>query len=134
MEVGSLQLCEDLLLLMRRIKTSLFDLAEQHQLTPVQLGALYAIVQGETTMSDVAHRLHCDASNVTGIVDRLMAQNLVMRHEGEQDRRTKELRLTVKGQRVMDSVITQLPTLIGCDTLTAVERKALHDAITKLCA
>ena len=40
-------------------------------------------------MHEIATRLACDNSNVTGIVDRLEARGLVTRRPGEQDRRVK---------------------------------------------
>src|SRR5205823_12846166 len=42
-------------------------------------------------MSALAERLICDASNVTGIVDRLEARGLVERRSAEGDRRVKAL-------------------------------------------
>src|ERR671928_2004208 len=48
-------------------------------------------------MSALAERLFCDASNVTGIVDRLEARGLVERRSSEGDRRVKALTLTEAG-------------------------------------
>src|ERR1700733_1896639 len=93
MEITPEQVCQDLLGLIGRIKTSLARLSEKYDLTIMQVHALYAISQGDTTMGRVADTLHCDASNVTGIVDRLVASKLITRHEGEHDRRTKTLHL-----------------------------------------
>src|SRR5256886_12246873 len=45
-------------------------------------------------MSSLAERLFCDASNVTGIADRLEARGLVERRSAEGDRRVKALTLT----------------------------------------
>ena len=45
-------------------------------------------------MSALAERLFCDASNVTGLVDRLEARGLVERRSAEGDRRVKALTLT----------------------------------------
>jgi len=68
----------------------------------MQIHALYAIKHGDVTMGRVAETLHCDASNVTGIVDRLVAGQFITRQEGELDRRTKTLQLTAKGHRAID--------------------------------
>lgn len=108
--------------------------AEEHSLTIAQVGTLYAILSGETTMGRVAGALHCDASNVTGIVDRLVAQKLVVRHESERDRRTKTLRLTLEGKKITDAIIAKLPETIGCAKLSQTERATLHVAIGKLTA
>lgn len=134
MEITSAQICEDLLELIKHTKGHLFELAEKSHLTPIQLFALYAIKHGESTMGQVAYALHCDASNVTGIVDRLVANGLVMRHESQQDRRTKTLELTDKGRRTVNAIINKMPGYLCCDKLSRDERTALHRAISKLVA
>ena len=50
-------------------------------------------------MHEIATRLACDNSNVTGIVDRLEARGLVTRRPGEQDRRVKYVVPTPLGMR-----------------------------------
>lgn len=132
MEITSKQVCEDLLALLRRLKANLAALAEIHSLTPPQLYALYAIQQGETTMGRVASTLQCDASNVTGIVDRLVAQQLITRQEHERDRRAKTLQLTVKGQQIIEDIDVKLPAQLGCVKLNAAERETLHNIICKV--
>ncbi|MEK7153293.1 MAG: MarR family transcriptional regulator [Patescibacteria group bacterium] len=132
MEINSGQMCEDLMALLGRFKAAMHEIAEEHHLTPIQIGALYAILHGETTMGRVASTLHCDASNVTGIIDRLVAQQLVMRQESERDRRAKLLQLTPKGQQMMDEIIARLPEVVGCTKLNSTERETMHAIITKL--
>jgi DNA-binding MarR family transcriptional regulator len=77
-------------------------------------------------MGQVAHVMHCDASNVTGIVDRLVVQELVSRHESARDRRTKTLRLTEKGTQVIVNIQQELPSAIGWDRLTNDECALIH--------
>jgi DNA-binding MarR family transcriptional regulator len=50
-------------------------------------------------MSALAEAMHCDNSNITGIVDRLEAAGLAERRPGERDRRVKTVVLTPKGER-----------------------------------
>ena len=59
-------------------------------------------------MSALACGLSCDASNVTGIVDRLEARGLVERRSDDRDRRVKKLALTEDGIRVRRQVLTRL--------------------------
>jgi DNA-binding MarR family transcriptional regulator len=74
-------------------------------LHPVQALALRFLEPGEPRpMSALAGMLHCDASNVTNIVDRLEAAGLVVRQASEQDRRVKTLLLTPLGVDVRDRV------------------------------
>ena len=102
-------------------------------MTPMQLYALYAMQeQAATTMGQVAAILHCDASNVTGIVDRLVAQGLVVRQEDEHDRRTRTLHLTQQGMAVVHVISVKLPKQLGCDQLSVDERVTLHNILSKL--
>jgi DNA-binding MarR family transcriptional regulator len=50
-------------------------------------------------MSALAEAMHCDNSNITGIVDRLEAAGLAERRPGERDRRVKAVILTPKGEK-----------------------------------
>lgn len=132
METSSEQVCEDLLALLKRLKLVLATMAEVHDLTAPQLHALSAIFKGESTMGRLAESLHCDASNITGIIDRLVAQKLVTRTESPTDRRAKVLQLTDKGEAVLAQVLTKLPTELGCQKFNPVEREQLHMLIRKL--
>jgi len=132
MNITSEQVCQDLLGLIGRIKTSLASLSEKYDLTIMQVHALYAISQGGSTMGQVADTLHCDASNVTGIVDRLVAGHLITRQEGAHDRRTKTLQLTAKGRAAVEDIYSQLPAQLGCSRLSEAERSAFHEVAAKL--
>jgi len=55
-------------------------------------------------MSALAVALHCDNSNVTGIVDRMEAAGLVERRAFEGDRRVKAVALTPLGEMVREQV------------------------------
>jgi DNA-binding MarR family transcriptional regulator len=132
MNITSEQVCQDLLGLIGRMKASMVVLAEKYDLTIMQVHALYAISQGDVTMGKVAGTLHCDASNVTGIVDRLVAIKFITRQEGAQDRRTKTLQLTDKGRAAIDDIYSHLPAQLGCARLSDTEREQLHGIVGKL--
>jgi DNA-binding MarR family transcriptional regulator len=55
-------------------------------------------------MSSLAAALHCDNSNVTGIVDRMEASGLVERRASARDRRVKAVALTPLGESVREQV------------------------------
>lgn len=133
MNNSSVQLCDDLLLFMGRIKHGLIELAEERDLTMVQLFALFTINrQGHLAMGQVAEVLHCDASNVTGIVDRLVGHGLVLRKESEYDRRTKTLHLTAKGKEVVEDLMKAVPEKVGCDKLSSEERRTFRTITQKI--
>jgi DNA-binding MarR family transcriptional regulator len=48
-------------------------------------------------MNELARHLSCDASNVTGLADRLEKRGLIARQPAEQDRRVRALTLTPAG-------------------------------------
>lgn len=131
MQVTDKQICEDLFAFLGRLKTSMAELSEAHSLTPIQLHTLYAIIHGADTTGHIASKLHCDASNITGVIDRLVSQGLVTRQESPLDRRSKTLTLTAKGLSIVQEALDNLPRSLGCDQFTPTERSNLHRIIKK---
>jgi DNA-binding MarR family transcriptional regulator len=76
-------------------------------LRPATFGALRLLEQPRT-MSQLADLLHCDNSNVTGIVDNLEEKDLAIRYPSEVDRRIKVVELTVKGETLMRRIRREL--------------------------
>jgi MarR family transcriptional regulator, organic hydroperoxide resistance regulator len=117
--------------LMQANKPRFMALAQELGLAPMQLHALRLIEPGvEVPMSSLAGKLFCDASNVTGIVDRLEARGLIERRPAEHDRRVKLLVLTGEGDRVRsiaESQMTQPPPEIAA--LPLEHKRALRDAL-----
>jgi DNA-binding MarR family transcriptional regulator len=117
--------------LMQANKPRFMALAQELGLAPMQLHALRLIEPGvEVPMSSLAGKLFCDASNVTGIVDRLEARGLIERRPAEHDRRVKLLVLTDAGNRMRslaERQMTQPPPEIAA--LPLEHRRALRDAL-----
>jgi DNA-binding MarR family transcriptional regulator len=130
--ISTTDLCFDMMSLLKRFKAITAEIAEKHGLTPIQLGTLHAIDDGYKTMGKVAQTMHCDASNVTGIIDRLTSLNFVIRQDDPRDRRVKSLQLTTQGHAVLEEIIAVMPTRLGCDRLNSSERLSLHQLIVKL--
>ena len=81
----------------------------EYDLSPVQCHVLHLIEPGRPLpMSRLAGTLSCDASNVTGLVDRLESRGLVRRQPSPQDRRVKVLQLTPTGARVRTQMLRQM--------------------------
>jgi DNA-binding MarR family transcriptional regulator len=74
-------------------------IAQESGLRPATLGAL-RVLDEPRTMSEIADYLHCDNSNVTGIVDGLEARGLAERTPSPDDRRVKLIALTTEGRRL----------------------------------
>ena len=78
-------------------------------LSPAQCHVLHLIEPGRPLpMRKLAETLSCDASNVTGLVDRLEEHGLVERRPSAEDRRVKELRLTPAGERLRASLLRRM--------------------------
>ena len=77
--------------------------AAVHGLSSSQAKALKA-VREPVAMRTLAVRLGCDASNVTGIVDRLEALGLAHREAAAADRRVKIVGITEQGRAVLDRI------------------------------
>jgi DNA-binding MarR family transcriptional regulator len=87
-----------------RIKHEWGFIAERNDLSLVQLHAIGLLMHGPVPMVQLSTLLSCDASYVTGIVDRLEQQGLVDRQENPHDRRVKLIVLTKKGIQLRDKV------------------------------
>jgi MarR family transcriptional regulator, organic hydroperoxide resistance regulator len=83
-------------------------------------------------MSALAERLFCDASNVTGLVDRLESRGLVERQAAAGDRRVKALTITADGIQLRDramQVMSQPPAAIAA--LSDSDQRALRDILAR---
>jgi DNA-binding MarR family transcriptional regulator len=105
----------------------------EFDLTPAQ-GHVLRILEPQRPlpMNDLAGALHCDASNVTGLVDRLEHRGLVERRPGERDRRVKELLLTREGVLLRARVLERMgepPEAIA--RLSAADQRTLRDILRR---
>jgi DNA-binding MarR family transcriptional regulator len=107
--------------------------AAEHGLTPSQCHALRVLEPGRSVpMGSLARCLGCDASNITGIVDRLEARGLIRRRPAARDRRVKELALTAAGIELRARILQRLsqpPAAIA--QLTVDEHRALCAILRK---
>src|SRR5216117_800518 len=89
-------------------RANLPPLAAELQLSPAQCHVLHLIEPGRPLpMGQLAETLACDASNVTGLVDRLESRGLLRRRPSAQDRRVKVLQLTPAGSRLRAQMLRQ---------------------------
>jgi DNA-binding MarR family transcriptional regulator len=77
--------------------SNLGAVAAEHGLTPAQARAVITLAE-PAPMRELAARLSCDKSNVTGIVDELEKHGLVARQPDPHDRRVKQLVFTDAGR------------------------------------
>ncbi|WP_371659685.1 MarR family winged helix-turn-helix transcriptional regulator [Streptomyces sp. NBC_00280] len=80
------------------------EAATQHSLTGAQARLLSLLSLEPLPMRQLARKLRCEPSNVTGIVDRLESRDLVERRPDPSDRRVKLAACTDEGLRVARSL------------------------------
>src|SRR5438445_12588329 len=106
------QACEAWQLLVKFFFTERADLptlASEFELSPAQCHVLHLIEPDRPIpMGRLAEALACDASNVTGLIDRLESRRLVRRRPSADDRRVKALELTPAGGRLRSPVLAPI--------------------------
>src|SRR5438034_8422638 len=89
-------------------RAGLPGVASEFELSPAQCHVLHLIEPDRPIpMGELAEALACDASNVTGLVDRLESRGLVRRRPSAEDRRVKVLELTPAGSRLRAQMLRQ---------------------------
>jgi DNA-binding MarR family transcriptional regulator len=85
------------------------QIAAEFRLSPPQVHALRLLEPEQPLpMGRLACALGCDASNVTGIVDRLEQRGLIERRPSDRDRRVKVLVVTPQGAKVRKALMIRL--------------------------
>ena len=76
------------------------ELARRAELTGPQLTVLKVLESvGDLSLSELSERIRAQNSTVTGIIDRMEREGLVVRARSTEDRRVVHIRLTEKGAR-----------------------------------
>jgi DNA-binding MarR family transcriptional regulator len=111
-------------------------IASELALHPAQAGALAQMEPDRPVpMNELATLLHCDNSNVTGIIDRLEAHGLVERRPYEQDRRVKHVVLTPLGVELRERVrehMAEAPAALK--RLSIEDQRSLRDLLQRALA
>jgi DNA-binding MarR family transcriptional regulator len=113
-------------------KHVLMDIGEKYDLTVMQFYALCVLENDKSIpMNSLSKLLFCDASNVTGIVDRLFQRKLIKREENPNDRRVKMITLTPEGNEVCKQIFADIPKVTpdGITALPAKKQQQLLDLL-----
>ncbi|KOG09838.1 MULTISPECIES: MarR family winged helix-turn-helix transcriptional regulator [Streptomyces] len=109
--------------------------AASENLTASQGKALTVLRRGPAAMRALAETMTCDASNMTGIIDRLEKRALVRREPDASDRRVKNVILTAEGERVTDAIRAKMRTTqAGLDGLDDEDRASLYTLLERVFA
>ena len=121
--------------LLMRQRTRLPQVAAEFELSEPQCHVLRLMEPGAgVPMRRLVEQLGCDASNITGIIDRLEARGLVERKACPHDRRVRMARLTPRGAEMRARIVARMaepPKPIAAlpaddlATLCAILRRAL---------
>ena len=105
--------------------------AGELDLHPAQAGALMHLA-APLPMTEIAARLACDNSNVTGLIDRLEARGLVVRRPSPEDRRVRLVELTEVGGRLRAEMLGRLGrSPLALERLSPDERVQLRDLLRR---
>ena len=122
----------DLLVLLKNLQANIALVAEEYDLTLTQLYTMHAIVEETRTMGEMAQAIRCDASNVTGIIDKLVTMGLVTRQEDNNDRRIKTVQLTPPGSKILRKIVNTMPRRLGYSRVTPQEMAEFRRILVKL--
>lgn len=115
-----------------RMRVHLEAVTEEMGLSPIEGRALFLLAEPRP-MRGLAADLHCDASHITGLADRLEARGLVERRVDQSDRRVKRLVLTDEGRALKERLRIRaedgLPVTAG---LSPAEQETLHGLLARV--
>lgn len=114
-------------------RATIMATAAEHDLSPPQLFLLRRLEPGKpTAMSELAAHFGCDASNITGLVDRLETRGLLERRVPAHDRRVKQIVLTEAGEVLRAEALARVHTPpAALDRLSAEDVRALRDILRR---
>jgi DNA-binding MarR family transcriptional regulator len=73
----------------------------RHGITATQLNVLKLLqTVGDLSLSELSKQMAATNSTITGIIDRMVAANLVAREQSSEDRRVWRIRLTSEGRAI----------------------------------
>lgn len=130
MDSDSQELCGLVARVNHRLDTHIRKAADALGITSSQAVALRELAE-PLTLTELAHRMACEASNAGYVIDRMEEQGLVSRRPDPRDRRAKRLVLTDGGERCRANVLEALSQGAPVDDLTGDEREALAALLRK---
>jgi DNA-binding MarR family transcriptional regulator len=111
------------------------ELARRAELTGPQLTVLKMLEGlGDLSLSDLSERIRAQNSTVTGIIDRMEREGLVLRSRSTEDRRVVRIKLTDKGARIARDIAVEPMEIFrsALESLTPAEMSDLLRILTKI--
>lgn len=115
------------------IRVSLVEACAEFDLTAAQGRVLHYLDPGHPVpMAELACMHSCDASNITGLVDKLEARGLIARTANPADRRVKMIAVTPAGVRLRTRLLERIyqppPFILS---LSPTDQRRLRDILLK---
>jgi DNA-binding MarR family transcriptional regulator len=124
-----------LIVLMIHTKQHMTLIMDHMSMTPIQ-GMLLLTFEPDQqkTMQELSQIMGCDASNMTGLIDRLDTHGLIERTADPKDRRVKVIALSKKGEQCREQILLLLQKTETADMqrLTADEQATFVQIVNKL--
>lgn len=99
------QILETIIYLYTESRRITKELARRAQLTGPQLTVVKILEQiGDLSLSELSERIRAQNSTVTGIIDRMEREGLVVRERSKEDRRVVIIKLTPKGAALAEDI------------------------------
>lgn len=96
--------CFRLNALSRKISRMYNNRCLEHGVTAAQSFVIFDVMDHPgTSVKDIATRIQLDSPAITGLIDRLVKEDLVERKEDPEDRRSLKIYLTEKGQELAEN-------------------------------
>ncbi|HKF17603.1 MAG TPA: MarR family transcriptional regulator [Candidatus Dormibacteraeota bacterium] len=117
-----------------QVRSRVVKVSHQHDLSGLQVELLRALaLESPLPQREVARRLYCDPSNVTGLADQLEARGLVERRFDQPDRRLRPLALTDQGRALWEAFASRM--FEPPDAITALppaDQRRLRDLLRRI--
>ena len=109
-------------------------LKKQEDITWAQFHTLYHLDEEGVSFNKLADKIHCNASNMTGLIDRMKKNGWVYRERSEDDRRVWLVKLTSDGAKLREKLIPKHRNNIKdrMNLLSKEEQKTLKKLLEKL--
>ena len=91
------------------LQPRVIELGSKYDLTAMQTLTLF-MLDRPCPMHALRKAFNCDASNITGVVDKLEARGLIARQAADHDRRVKVLVVTEKGRELRRKLFARAAT------------------------
>jgi DNA-binding MarR family transcriptional regulator len=129
------QILESIIYLYTESRRITKEFARRANLTGPQLTVLKILEAfGDLSLSELSERLRAQNSTVTGIVDRMEREELVLRTRSTEDKRVVKLKLTDKGARIAREIAVEPMELFksALVSLSVTEARELLKILTKI--